>query len=120
MDTTNYQHGVTSSPDLDVGRVCQQGLKTPCVALTNSPMSAEGPRLQQAREGGGGTLEVLREAQWGQLVLCKVFMGTSAETTGDRWVWCGPMWVWVSWNGGLESLMLSGAGDFMHCCSWSD
>ncbi|KAL5493183.1 hypothetical protein EMCRGX_G014321 [Ephydatia muelleri] len=71
------------SPDLDVGRVCQQGLKTPCVALTNSPMSAEGPRLQQAREGGGGTLEVLREAQWGQLVLCKVFMGTSAETTGD-------------------------------------
>ena len=32
-------------------------------------------------------MEVLREIQWGQLLLCKVFMGTSAETCSDRCVW---------------------------------
>ena len=54
--------------------------------MTNSPMSAEEPRLKQARGRGGGAMEVLREAQWGQLLLCKVFMGTSAEATSDRCV----------------------------------
>ena len=99
---TVQANGVSSFPGLDVGRVCQQGVELPRVALTNSPMSAEEPRLLQARKGGGGALDVLREAQWGQLVLCKVFMGASAETTADR---CVPVCA-----KGIELLVFSECG----------
>ncbi len=71
--------------DLDVNSVCQDGcggLGVGGVALSNSVTTADGPRLTR---GGGDLckgsdrLEHLAAIQRGQLVLCKVFVGQTAE-----------------------------------------
>ena len=84
IHTHTHTHTHIPLPGMSVNSVCQQGCTSDkdFILMTNSVTLADWPRLK--REGGvvskGAGPDQLRKVQRGQLVLCKVFIGETAET----------------------------------------